>query len=151
MSRVDQVIEEVSNLPLFDAAYYLAANVGQLSRDERGEEVSSHHQPADYRAEPGTYARIEAGEYSNANMDHGGARNKGALPDVNFDLLSKAHPEAGEEDIKVAFRAVAKLLRDAHYHFSHGSDYMIVVRRTNPGFQEQTYQRVSNRLAFDMR
>jgi len=148
MSRVDQVIEEVSNLPLFDAAYYLVANVGQLNRDERGEDVSL---PVDYQDEPGTYARLEAGEHGNANLDYGGPSNKDIPPDVSFDFLSRAHPEASEEDIKVAFRAVAKLLHDAHYHFSYGSDYMAIVRRTNPGFQEQTYQRVSNRLAFDMR
>lgn len=151
MSKIDQVVDEISNMPLFDAAYYLAANVGQLSREERGEEISMHRQPVDDRDDLGSHARVEAGEYNSAG-------NKETLPNVNFDLLSKAHPEASEEDIKVAFRAAAKLSQDAIQYFSYGSDYIASVtratdlaRRANPGFQEQTYRRVSNRLAFSMR
>ena len=158
MSTSDQLIEEMSEMPLFDAAYYLATNIGKLSPDERGEEVSATLQPVADRDILGSYARVEAGEYNDANVDRDGEGSVKSPFDVNFNFLSRAHPQASEEDVKSALRAASKLSQDALSYFSYGSDYIASVtravdlaRRANPGFQEKTYQRVANRLAFAMR
>ncbi len=151
MSLVDQAIQEASRLPLLDAAYVLW--VRRLALDHAERPVQPHCPRANLR-DPESLASSIREALAKVQTDRATAQDA-----PTFERLKRAHPAAGEFQVKEAIKAAVKFEGDcARYYSPQGSAYLQNIQRAvgqakaaNPGFQESTYRRAELDLAQAMR
>jgi hypothetical protein len=149
----DRMIERAAQLSLLDAAYLLWKQKRQLDRIEASPPPAVPHR-AVLRGE----SFVRSAREAIAAMRHERAN---AHEGLTFDRMKRAHPEAGDDDLKLAIKAAVKFDQDCTRHFSYsgpGPDYASEVARAvdlamreNPGFSEETRNAARHALAAEMR
>ena len=152
MSEIDQIIEDASRLPVFDAAYELLVKRQQLDRLEQTA-PSPRLQ----------HANLSDPEFIKSAMRDAYARVQHQMRTAHdgptFERLKRAHPETNDDDLKRAVKAAVKLEQDCVRYFSYeDSNYsndvtraIELAKRDNPGFQERTYESARYMLMIAMR
>lgn len=146
---VDELIAEAAALPLHDAAYALWRQKSTFERLEMR------------RREPKDLSTPEAQETSireiteQFKLEHDFAQDG-----PTFDRLKRAHPQAGDAELKAAIVAAVKFDDDCFRYFSYRrvEDYWAsVIRavaaaaRDNPPYLETTYRDARNWVAYSMK
>ena len=103
MSELNKIIEDASRLPLYDAAYELWRRRSDLDG------LQSAPPPKAERADltnPVVFRRIVQDVMANLRQERETAHDG-----ATFHRLKQAHPDALDEDLKQAIKAVIKLER----------------------------------------
>jgi hypothetical protein len=146
---VDALIAEAAALPLPDAAYALWRQKSTFERLElRRWEPKDMSTPA---AQEKSMREITA----QIKLEHDFAQDG-----PTFDRLKRAHPRAGDAELKAAIVAAVKFDDDCFRYFSYGraEDYwasviraVALAARDNPPYLETTYRDARNWVAYNMR
>jgi hypothetical protein len=147
---LEQLIPEASQLPLKDAAFLFWRHKFQLDREEF---PTPPPDPTIDPTDPAVFApmvrKVMATLIRERQTAHDGP---------TFGRMKKAHPEAGDAEIKQAITAAVKFDTDCTSSFSYGSDYSDDLTRAidrakakNPGFLQSTYDAARRALAWAMR
>jgi hypothetical protein len=148
---LEKLIPEASQLPLKDAAFLLWRHKFQLDREEF---PSPPPDPGIDPTDPAVFAPMVRKIMATL------ARERQTAQDgPTFGRMKKAHPEAGDAEIKQAITAAVKFDTDCTSSFSYRSpDYGDDVRRAidqakamNPGFLQSTYEAARYALFVAMR
>jgi hypothetical protein len=151
-SNVVDAIERASQLPLRDAAFHLWMRRHQLNRAERPAAPKSDAKSEPF--DPEVFHRMIRAAMASVSFERENAHHG-----ETFWRLKQAHPNANDEELRLAIKQAVKLDTDATKNFScdvasHGENVHRAVqltRQENPGFSESTYQDLEHRLAIDMR
>jgi hypothetical protein len=145
--QIRVILEALSQETLFDAAYLLYRQKSTLTMHERdaglhppSPEVDLSTWAATSKLIRSTYARLVA----EREVEHLGP---------SFYRLKAAHPDAADDDVRSAIRAVVKLEKDlmnpgrtfsTGNHWKDTEDWVRWALDMNPGFSEATFQRLLN-------
>jgi hypothetical protein len=138
---IDQDIAAAASLPLPDAAYFLWVRRFALDRRERPAAARSVRS-ANLK-DPAAVAQSVAAALTKAGADRATAEDG-----PTFLRLRRAHPNAGDHELKSAIRAALKLDEDCAKFFSPSDDDFAAniaraiegARTENPGFLAATYE-----------
>ena len=147
-ARARRIIDEGANRPLRDAAYLLYRQQDWFNRLEEEAEGPYLDDAALQAARARSIARAKV------ILDKANAHNG-----PTFARLKRAHPEASDEELKVAIKAAVKFddACFADYPQERGDDWDRAVRavksaaRKNPGYLEVTLHEAANRVAYYMK
>jgi hypothetical protein len=143
----EKLIPEASQLPLKDAAFLLWRHKFELDREEF---PAPPRDPGIDPTDPAIFAKVMAAIVRERQTAQDGP---------TFGRMKKAHPEAGDAEIRQAITAAVKFDTDCTSNFTYRStDYWDDVTRAidraramNPGFLQSTYEAARYALAFAMR
>ena len=150
MSEINDAIKAAAELPLYDAAYYLWIRKRELDRRQF---PPAKPKPANLN-DPDVFGRHVRNVLADLHRERATAHDG-----PTFDRLKQAHPEASDEDVKVAIKAAVKLDTDCVKYFSYSNEgyssdlnrAMDLATKANPGFQQKTYDHAGFQLATAMR
>jgi hypothetical protein len=148
---LEQLIPEASQLPLKDAAFLLWRHKFELDREEFPRPPPD---PTIDPTDPAVFAPMVRSIMATLLRERQTAHDG-----PTFGRMKKAHPEAGDAEIKQAITAAVKFDTDCTSFFSYRSaDYSDDLTRAieqakarNPGFLQSTYKAARLALAVAMR
>jgi hypothetical protein len=147
MTRLDEILAEASKLPLRDAAFELWRQKSRLDQEESAL-IPPEKRPPFVPVPPEEFPA-----WYRYQRDH-------AEDGPTFDRLKRAHPTAGDTEVKLAIVAAVRFDDACFKYFTIDStDYWdrvvraveLAQRQESPGYLESTYQVARYHVAFYMK